>query len=133
MFLLDTNACIRLLNGTSAALAARVQGQSPSRIKICSIVKAELWFGARNSRAAGRNAALLEAFFAPLESLPFDDRCAAAYGAIRAHLQRAGKPIGGNDLLIAATAVANDVTLVTRNVREFRRVPELRVEDWETG
>lgn len=65
-------------------------------------------------------------------SLPFDDQCAEEYGLLRDELDRAGTPIGPNDLLIAATARAHGVVLVTHNVREFSRVPELRTEDWES-
>jgi len=73
----------------------------------------------------------LEQFFAPLASLPFDDRCAEEYGQIRADLTAQGKIIGPNDLLIAAIARTFDTTLITHNIREFSRVVGLRVEDWE--
>jgi len=76
-----------------------------------------------------RNLRLLEHFFEAVASLPFDDRCAGEYGVIREELERAGTPIGPNDLLIAATALAHDGTLVTHNIREFSRVPGLRMED----
>ena len=65
-------------------------------------------------------------------SLPFDDRCALIYGRLRADLANAGTPIGSNDLLIAAIALANDLILVTHNVREFSRVRGLKLEDWES-
>ena len=133
MVLLDTNACIRVLNGTSTTLVARLRASRPSEIKLCSVVKAELLFGARKSSDPARNLRLLERFFEPFESLPLDDACAAAYGAIRYELERSGLPIGANDLLIAATAVAHDAVLVTHNVREFSRVPGLRLEDWEAS
>ncbi len=64
-------------------------------------------------------------------SLPFDDKAALVYGQIRAQLAAQGTPIGPNDLMIAAIAIANGVTLVTRNTREFARVTDLRIEDWE--
>jgi tRNA(fMet)-specific endonuclease VapC len=130
MYLLDTNACIRVLNGTSAALVARMQGHTPSRIAICSVVRAELYYGARHSSRVAENLDTLARFLAPLASLAFDDRAAERYGVVRADLARAGTPIGPNDLLIASIAVATDATLVTNNTGEFRRVPGLRVEDW---
>ena len=131
MYLLDANACIRLLNGTSPRLAERLQATPRSQVRLSSIVRAELLFGARRSSRVADNLRLLEAFFATLASLPFDDRCAEEYGLLRAELERAGTPIGPNDLLIAATARANGCTLVTHNVRGFSRVSGLLYEDWE--
>lgn len=131
MFLLDTNACIRLLNGSSSRLAERLEATPRSQIRLSAVVKGELLFGARRSTRVADNLRLLEDFFATLASLPFDDRCAEEYGLVRAELDRAGTPIGPNDLLIAATARANGCTLVTHNVREFSRVPGLQFEDWE--
>ncbi len=131
MFLLDTNACIRVLNGSSPAVAARLQVTSPAEVRLCSVVKAELIYGARKSARVGDNLRLLLRFFAPLVSLPFDDRCAEEAGLIRLDLERSGRPIGPSDLLIAATARANDLVLVTHNRREFERVPGLRIDDWE--
>jgi tRNA(fMet)-specific endonuclease VapC len=131
LYLLDTNVCIRILNGSSAAVAARLQATNPSDVRLCSVVKAELLYGARRSERVESNLRLLHRFFAPLESLPFDDRCAQEAGLIRLDLERSGRPIGPNDLLIAATARGNDLVLVTHNAREFSRVPRLQVEDWE--
>jgi tRNA(fMet)-specific endonuclease VapC len=74
---------------------------------------------------------LLEAFLSPFTSVAFDDGAASYYGRIHADLDRAGELIGPNDLLIAAMALANDLVLVTHNVKEFGRVPGLRWEDWE--
>ena len=131
MFLLDTNACIRILNGSSPTVAARLQATSPSEVRLCPVVKAELIYGARRSARVEDNLRLLLRFFAPLVSLPFDDRCAEDAGLIRLDLERSGRPIGPSDLLIAATARANDLVLVTHNRREFERVPGLRIDDWE--
>jgi tRNA(fMet)-specific endonuclease VapC len=131
MYLLDTNACIRVLNGSSEPLVTRLRSHAPSEIRVSSVTRAELLYGARRSSRVAENLCLLAAFFAPLVSLPFDDSCAEQYGALRASLAAAGRPIGPNDLLIAATALAHDVTLVTRNLREFSRVAGLKIEDWE--
>jgi tRNA(fMet)-specific endonuclease VapC len=130
-YLLDTNACIRLLNGTSAALAAQLARRSPNQIRLSAVVKAELLLGARKSRRVQENLQLLARFFAPFQSVPFDDLTAEHYGAIRAELSRAGTLIGPNDLLIGATARAHDLVLVTANVGEFSRIVGLRLEDWE--
>jgi tRNA(fMet)-specific endonuclease VapC len=129
--LLDTNVCIRILNGTSKTLVERMRRENPSSIKMSSVVRAELFFGARKSSRVDRNLELLARFFAPFESIGFDDMAAEHYGTIRAELERVGRPIGPNDLLIAATARANDLTLVTSNTKEFRRIVALRVESWE--
>ena len=77
------------------------------------------------------NVRTVEQFCKPYLTLPFDDACAQHYGVVRAYLARRGTPIGPNDLLIAATALAHDLTLVTHNVDQFSRVVGLRIEDWE--
>ena len=129
-YLLDTSVCVPLVNGSEKALRDRVLGLRPDAVAISSVVKAELYFGAYHSPRVAENMARVERFCRGLESLPFDDESARHYGGIRAQLQREGRPIGANDLLIAATALASDRTLVTRNLEEFRRVPGLRVEGW---
>lgn len=131
MYLLDTNACVRLLNGRSPQLTERMRQHQPAEIVLCSVVKAELIHGAYRSSRVADNLRLLERFFAPFASLPFDDHCADAYGRIRSDLERAGTPIGPNDLMIAAVAVIHELTLVTANTREFGRVIGLAFENWE--
>ena len=132
MYLLDTNACIRILNGTSPLLIEQLRAVPRSLVRLSSVVKAELLYGARKSTRMAENLRLLERFFDTIASLPFDDSCAEEYGLLRDELDRAGTPIGPNDLLIAATARAHRAILVTHNVREFSRVAELRIEDWES-
>ena len=132
VFLLDTNVCIRILNGSSAAVAGRLQATAPADVRLCAVVKAELLYGARKSARVDENLRLLRRFFDPLVSLPFDDRCADEAGLIRLDLERSGRPIGPNDLLIAAIARAHDLVLVTRNTREFGRIAGLRMDDWES-
>ncbi len=131
MYLLDTNVCIHLLNEGHSGIEQHFRSCSPLEIAVCSIVKAELLFGARSSQRVHSNLQRLAQFFRPLICLSFDDRCAEEYGLIRADLKVQGKLIGPNDLLIAATARAHDATLVTHNTREFGRITGLRVEDWE--
>lgn len=131
MYLLDTNTCIQFLNGTSLAVKQQFQHCLPSEIALCSVVKAELLFGARHSQKIEANLQRLKLFFAPLQSLPFDDHCAEQYAQIRADLTRQGKLIGPNDLLIAAIARAYDAVLVTNNTYEFSRVANLRLTDWQ--
>lgn len=131
MLLLDTNVCIRLLNQSHSTIIQHFQQHLPSEIALSSIVKAELLYGARHSQRVEENLQLLKQFFNPLTSLPFDDRCADEAGQIRADLAAQGKPIGPNDLLIAATARAHDSVLITHNTGEFSRITGLRLEDWE--
>jgi len=131
MHLLDTNACIALLNGTSAPLVERLRRCAPSEIRLCSVVKAELLFGARHSTRVNDNLRLLDGFFDTFGSFPFDDAAAQQYGAIRHDLEQRGQPIGANDLLIASIAVAHQATLVTAGIDEFSRVIGLQVENWQ--
>jgi len=131
MFLLDTNACIRILNGTSEPLLNRLRAHLPQDIALCSVVKAELVFGAWKSSRPSENLRLLRRFFEPFSSLPFDDSCIETYGRIHSELESSGTPIGPNDLLIASIAIARDRVLVTANTREFERIAGLSFENWE--
>ena len=131
IYLLDTNVCVHLLNQRHEAIIWRFRQHNPVDIALCSVVKAELLYGAQRSQRREANLQTLRAYFAPLASLPFDDNAAEHYGQIRADLLAQGQPIGPNDFLIAAIARAHDATLVTHNTAEFSRVPGLRLEDWE--
>jgi len=132
-YLLDANTCIRLLNSSDEEVTRRYAACQPADVVLCSVVNAELLYGARRSARVEFNLKRLEHFAAPLQRLPFDDRCAHDYGLIRADLAAQGRPIGANDLMIAAIARAHDLTLVTHNTGEFSRVVGLRVEDWESA
>ena len=129
MLLLHTNVCVEVLRG-NRVVAERLAAYTPSQIVICSVVYAELQHGARASAAVARNLRGVEAFCLPFVSLPFNDDCARIYGQVRAELQRMGTMIGGNDLMIAATALEAGATLVTNDIDEFSRVPELSVVSW---
>jgi tRNA(fMet)-specific endonuclease VapC len=131
MFLLDTNTCIRILNDSSAPVVSRFRSESPATIRLCSVVKAELLYGARKSRRVAATLETLARFFEPIASVSFDDAAADEYGVIRAQLERAGTPIGANDLMIGAIARHHDFTLVTNNVDEFCRIAGLRIDNWE--
>jgi tRNA(fMet)-specific endonuclease VapC len=127
--LVDTDVCIAWLKGEPSVRDAWLELE-PDDIALSSVVRAELLYGARRSQKVAANLKRLETFFASLVSLPFDDRAAEQYGLLRAQLTAAGTPIGPNDLMIASTALAHDLLLVTRNHREFSRVPGLRLEIW---
>ncbi len=131
-YLLDTNVCVRYLAGRSTALRTRLEAIPLDELAVCSVVKAELRYGAYKSQRTEKNLQAQSIFLSQLYSLPFDDAAADIYGRIRSDLERAGTPIGANDLLIASIALANQLTLVTHNVAEFSRVSSLIIEDWET-
>lgn len=129
-FLLDTDAAIALIKGSPEALAW-LRRRTPAEVALSGVSKAELYYGARKSERVEYNLAVLRRFFEPFASIAFDDRAAEEYGIIRADLERAGTPIGPNDLLIAALARSRDLTLVSPNRREFGRVGGLRLTDFE--
>lgn len=130
LFMLDTNTCIAALKGDRRL--AEPLNRHADDVCISAIALAELWYGADNSAAGhyARNRHRLEAFAARLPVLDFGGHAAGHYGSIRADLRRAGAPIGSLDMLIAAHARAESLVLVTCNVREFERVPGLRIVDW---
>ena len=130
-YLLDTNACVVYLRSPNSPVHRRLNTQSPTDIALCAVVKEELYYGALRSTDPARSLAQLIHFFAPYVSLSLDDPAAEIAARIRADLAARGMPIGTNDLLIAAIALAHDLALVTHNTREFSRVAGLRLEDWE--
>ena len=129
-YFLDTNICIYALKNTFSVLADKFKRFSPSQIKIPSIVKAELLYGALKSDKPKKTRIIIEGFLFPFEVVSFDDDCCEYYAKTRSTLEMSGKVIGPNDLVIAATALANHAILVTHNVSEFHRVEGLLVEDW---
>lgn len=130
MYMLDTNICIYVLNKRSDKL--RRKFKAIRNIGISSITYGELCFGIENGDAALREEryAQLELFTERLQVEAWDQEAARHYGLIRAILKRDGMLIGGNDLMIAAHARSLAAILVTNNTREFKRVPDLTVEDW---
>ena len=130
-YMLDTNACISYLNNPVSPIRVRLSQLQPSTIFICSVVKAELFYGVLNSGNPNKNMDRLNVFLKQIQSLPFDDNAALIFGEVRAQLARIGRPIGPYDLQIAAIALQHNLTLVTHNMAEFSRVPALLCEDWE--
>lgn len=128
-YLLDTDFCIRVLRERPPHLKARFN-EHAAHLAVSSVTLAELMYGAEKSAEPERNVAAVEGFAARLAVLAFGDKAAVHYGQIRADLERKGRPIGPYDLMIAAQARAEGLSLVTGNGREFSRVEGLRVEDW---
>jgi len=131
IYLLDTNACIVYLNRPMSGVRRRLESLSPQDIAICSVVKAELFYGARRSKNPQRTLALQSTFLNNFVSLPFDDAAATIFSEIRAELAIRGTPIGPYDLQIASIAKVHNLILVTHNTSEFSRVNGLQIEDWE--
>jgi len=131
-YLLDTNTCIRYLNGTSTSVRRRLSSIKEEDVALCSVVKAELYFGVFKSARPRENMERLRQFADRFVSMPFDDAAGERYGEIRLTMERQGKLIGPNDLMIASVALAHNLELVTHNTDEFLRVPGLGVVDWET-
>lgn len=127
-FLLDTTAVIALGEGRGG-MEEQMWQYRPEDFGLPAVVLCELYYGACNSRRAAENLARVETL--PFRVLEFDRQDARAASEIRLQLQRAGEAIGTHGLLIAGQAVARDLTLVTHNVSEFRRIPGLRLVDWE--
>lgn len=127
-FVLDTNAVIALINDPGGPVALRARAHPASAVALPSVVVHELFFGAFKSQRVQRNLQIVESL--RLEILPFELEDARSAGEIRAWLARHGTPIGAYDVLIAGQARARGLTLVSNNLREFQRVPQLRVVDW---
>ncbi|MFN0109852.1 MAG: type II toxin-antitoxin system VapC family toxin [Blastocatellia bacterium] len=131
-YLLDTNVCIvYLARKYPLKVHQKLASISSKEIALCSIVKAEIIYGTFKGNYSPQTVALRQSFLTQFVSLPFDDLAAEIYGQERARLAKFGQSIGPNDLMIAAIALANNLTLVTHNTREFSRVANLQIEDWE--
>lgn len=129
-YCLDTNIIVYVLKGTHPSIVSHMQQLQPESIAVPEIVVAELYYGALKSQRSQYVQKQLAAFLAPFERLAFGGDAAKHYASIRMHLEKRGEIIGPNDLLIAATSRAAGATLVTHNLREFSRVPKLKIDDW---
>lgn len=129
-YLIDTNILIFLCNSKSKKLEAKFKKYHPDNFLISSITVGELIYGVNKSQQKKKNLEAIIKVLSPFEELDFDTKDAWEYGDIRAHLESKGKIIGGNDIMIAAQARRRGLILVTNNMKEFKRVPNLKVEDW---
>jgi tRNA(fMet)-specific endonuclease VapC len=130
-YLLDTNVCIRFLNGRVPQVREKLLKLDQDDIAVSVITKAELYYGSAKSQTPGRSRQRQDAFLQPLTVLPFDDTAVEHYATLRVALERQGKPISHPDMQIAAIALANGLILVTHNTTEFSRIAGLTLEDWE--
>ncbi len=129
-FMLDTNICIYLIKKQPIKIIEKLKSIKTSDVCISSITSSELWFGVYKSSYPKQNSLALIEFLASINTVYFDDEAAINYGQIRAHLEKQGKIIGAMDLLIGAHALAKSLTIVTNNVREFKRIPDLKIVNW---
>jgi tRNA(fMet)-specific endonuclease VapC len=128
-FLLDTNIVIYVIKRRPIEVMA-IFNENAGRMAISAITLSELFYGAEKSVKVAQNLAVVEEFASLLEVLPYTPKASQHYGAIRSALEKAGRPIGVNDLHIAAHARSEGLTLVTNDLGEFERVPGLLVENW---
>ena len=129
-FLLDTNICIYMIKNNPPEVCKHFQDVMPGDVYISSVTVAELQYGVEKSSAKEKNALALEAFLLPFVIVPFDMDSALVYGKIRIVLERQGTPIGSMDMLIASQAIVHNFTLITHNLKEFQRIPNLKCETW---
>ena len=129
MILLDTNTCIYIINNRPPNVLERFRKYKAGEVGISSIAASELAYGVAKSGSI-KNRKALDMFLAPMQILPFDSQCLWFYADLRASLEKQGLSIGPMDSLIAAHALSIDGTLVTNNIKEFMRVPKLKLDNW---
>lgn len=129
MYLLDTNICIYVINNKPIQVFEKFKQFQLGQLAVSSITASELTFGVEKS-GSEKNKQALNKFLMPLDIMPYDEQAIWHYARLRQNLQSRGQTIGSLDMLIAAHALALDVTLVTNNIKEFERVEGLRLENW---
>jgi tRNA(fMet)-specific endonuclease VapC len=130
MYLLDTNICIFLIKKKNPLLLETIRKKQTKGLYISSLTIAELEFGIQKSQLKEKNKIALIGLLSIFTIIDFDNNDAAAYGTIRAALEKSGTIIGNIDMLLAAQAIARNLIFVTNNSKEFKRVPDLKIEDW---
>ena len=131
-YLLDTDTCIYIAKHHPPAARARLARLTPGQVGMSVVTLGELLFGAEKSTSKAKALLVLKQLQREVPIVDLDAEAAQRYGEIRARLERAGTPIGSNDLWIAAQAIAKGLILVTNNVREFKRIKGLKLENWTT-
>lgn len=130
MFMLDTNICIYAIKNKPPQVLQRIRENLNQGLCLSSISLAELYHGVEKSSYPQKNYIALNLFLSPFRILPFTEKASLEYGKICAFLQKQGTPIGTMDMLIAGHAKSENLTLVTNNIREFKRIPDLKLENW---
>jgi len=130
MYLLDTNICIYILKRKPIEVFERFKTLKLGELKISSITVAELYYGAYNSQKIEKNLITIDSFLKPFDYVEFDEKSAIEYAKIKSNLKKEGKIIGELDMQIAGIAMANDLILITNNVKEFERVNGLKIDNW---
>jgi tRNA(fMet)-specific endonuclease VapC len=133
VYLLDTNICIFAINKRSGQVLEAIRQHMSAGLLISALTIAELEYGVENSSQIARNRIALLQFTSIFQVLPFDDSAAVHYGKLKSKLKREGQLIGPIDMLLAAQALAHDLTMVTNNGKEFARVEGLRIADWSAA
>ena len=128
--MLDTNICIYLIKKKPSVVIGRLKKKKLSEVCISSITLSELEYGVEKSERIDQNKIALAEFILPIEVMSYDELAATQYGKVRAYLEKKGQTLGALDMLIAAHALSASLALVTNNVREFARVPGLKIENW---
>ncbi len=129
-YMLDTNTCIYIIKQKPVDVIDRFRRLQISQVSVSSITLSELEYGVIKSSKPEQNHLALAQFLAPIEILPYDNGAAQHYGELRLYLEKHGTPIGSLDMLIAAHALSTGCILITNNVKEFERVPNLRINNW---
>jgi len=130
MFFLDTNICIHYLKGDYPSIRENLLSTPPNEIKIPVIVHSKLLYGVRKSKRKKENVRKLQEFLMPFEIIPYNSLMSQIYAEVRTVCEAKGSLVGPNDLLIAAIVLVNNGTLVTRNTKEFGRIPGLKLTGW---
>lgn len=130
MLMLDTNICIAIIKQKPRAILDRFSQYQVGDICISSVTLAELRYGVAKSQYQEKNQLALDEFILPLEVVPFDEHAALHYGNLRSYLEKMGTPIGPLDTMIGAHALSLNLTLITNNLKEFKRIPDLKSVDW---
>lgn len=130
MYLLDTNICIYLIKNRYESIVQKIQSHPPYSIGVSSITVAELEYGIAKSKYPEKNRLVLLEFLSAFELIPFTLQDAQAFGVVREYLRKNRTPIGPYDMQLAAQCLSRDLTLVTHNVDQFKRVHGLKFEDW---
>ena len=129
-YLLDTNICIYIIKNKPQSVLNRFLSIPNTQFAISSITVAELFYGVAKRQFPEKNEIAIKNFLLPLTILSFDENAAEYFGKIKANLEKKGTPVGGFDIMIAAHAISENLTLITNNEREFNRIEGLKVENW---